>query len=76
MGESMASQICRLLDAIDNRYDPLKLVEPLVDAANVRYGELRQAGFSTARHRMRVEAVEALMARGGNLPQRPVFDDD
>lgn len=74
--EPMASQICRLLDAIDNHFDALQLVEPLVDAASVRYGELRRKGnFSAARHQVRVEAVEALMARGGHLPPRPVFED-
>lgn len=74
--EPLGEQIVRLLDACDNRYSALRLVEPLVDAVDARYAELRPRGFFHAHRVARAEAVAALIARGGNLPPTPVFRDE
>ncbi|GJD41328.1 hypothetical protein [Methylobacterium bullatum] len=77
MSETIAEQIVRLLDAIANKYDGLRYVEPLVEQASHRYGELKSQGrdFGTSSRIARSEAVAALINRGGHLPPAPEFDD-
>lgn len=73
---ALSTQIVRLLDAIENRHDPLSYSEPLVKAARGRYCALRDYGrdehghrydFDASRRISRAEAVAALIARGTPL---------
>ncbi len=71
---NLATDIVRLLAAIDNRYDPLQLdpeMGPLIRGAGDRYEELKHRGldFRDCAVAAKSEAIQALcQGRGIELP--------